>query len=343
MWIKLMVEYKEIALTEREIKEAEGAAQNNAFDKMPSFLVELFIRLKIKTMRKSAMNIRLPDVEIRNKIVKTEHCVNADKGDVSIYFYRRENMQKQAPLMYFIHGGGFVGGTYLANENFCKRLADMYDVVCASAEYHLAPEVRFPYALRECELGLLALLENAETSRFINKNQVYVAGDSAGGNLAATTALSLKNRRNFTPAGQILYYPVTEMKEMSTNSYARPGPENSRMLKMLKITRKLYASKKSDYGNFYFSPLLSTKQDDPNPTPALILLAERDGLLDDGILYAKHLASLGGEARCVVYKGAFHSFLNGLGDSLIADDSFSEVASFMGLLHASDLQGGFPK
>jgi acetyl esterase len=197
-------------------------------------------------------------------------------------------------------------------------------------EYHVSPEVRYPVALRECEKGLFHLLETPGASRFIDETKVCLAGDSAGGNLAAVMALSLKNLRGFTPAGQVLLYPVTDMSELDNKgSHRRGEPEFYGMRKLVLFARKKYARSKKDYTDIYFSPLLTTEADDPHPTRALLLLAERDGLLDDGILYGKHLRELGGEARTVIYEGAYHAFANALGDSETAEDAYHEIVSFI--------------
>ena len=326
---------KDIPLTQRELDEATASANNTRLDKVPPLLFEAFLRIAIKSMRKATFKIKLPTVTLENEIVKSLHTVDAGKSDVDVFFYKRaaliESGAKKMPLLYFIHGGGFIGGTHFSCDNFLKSLVDKYDVVCAAIDYHLAPEVRYPYALNECVKGVLSLIENEETGVYIDENSVFIAGDSAGGNLAAAATLCLKKEHSFAPKGQVLFYPVTEMLNISTPSYNRSGSENSRMLKFIKICRKLYASKKTNYAEPYFSPLLSKKSDDPNPTPALILQAERDGLLDDGVLYAKHIDELGGESRCIIYNGAFHAFLNGLGDSDIAQDALEEVVSFMGV------------
>jgi acetyl esterase len=101
------------------------------------------------------------------------------------------------------------------------------------------------------------------------------------------------------------------------------------MRKLILISRKKYARSKKDYAEIYASPLLTTEADDPRPTRALLLLAERDGLLDDGILYGKHLCELGGEARTVIYEEAYHAFINGLGDSDTAEDAYEEIVRFI--------------
>ena len=324
---------KDIPLTQREIDDAAASENNTRLDKVPPLLFEMFLRVGIKSLRKASFKIKLPTVKLENEMVKSLYTVDVGKGSANIYFYKRAALSgreaKKLPLLYFIHGGGFIGGTHLSCDNFLRSLADKHDVVCAAIDYHLAPEVRYPHALNECVKGVLSLMKNNETGAYIDENSVFIAGDSAGGNLAAVTTLALKKEHNFSPKGQILFYPVTEMLTINTPSYNRTGSENSRMLKFIKICRKLYAANKSNYAEPHFSPLLSKKQDDPNPTPALVLQAERDGLLDDGILYAKHIDELGGNSRCVIYNGAFHAFLNGLGDSNTAQDALEEVVRFM--------------
>jgi acetyl esterase len=209
-----------------------------------------------------------------------------------------------------------------------RKLCDEHDIICASVDYHVSPEVRYPVALNECATGLNKLLNSGEF-RYIDKDAVFIAGDSAGGNLAASLCLHMKNRGGFAPKGQILLYPVTQMRTLDTESYLRKEIEFFSMRKGMALSRKLYARNRKDYGDLYFSPLCSTAKDDPNPTPALLLLSGRDGLLDDGVLYAKHLNELGGCVRCVVYEKAFHAFMNGLGDSNAALDAYKEIARFV--------------
>jgi len=319
---------KNIQLNSREKAEAAENLKGNAkFAKMPGFLLGLFIKSSLKKMREQSLLIKLPEVKISTEIEKTEYKSDAGIGGYSVFFYRRKGLSGgKYPLLFFIHGGGFVGGTYLANESLMKRLAAERDLVTASIEYHLSPEARFPAALRECETGLHAVLENNPD---IDREKIFVSGDSAGGNFAACLALSLKNNHKLTPAGQILLYPVTEMSSLDTDSYKRREPEFASMFKLIKIMRKFYAASKKDYKNIYFSPLLSTADDDRNPTPALILLAGHDGLLSEGVMYGEHLRDLGGNVRTVIYENAFHAFINGLGDSDIAEDAYAEIVGFV--------------
>ncbi|MDR1271985.1 MAG: alpha/beta hydrolase [Clostridiales Family XIII bacterium] len=324
--------YKSFPLSDSEKKAVKDSEKGNArLAKLPQPAFEFTIKKFLGKMRELSLLVKLPEVHIANEIVKEEYTDDAGGGSFSVYFYRRADLPEGGhPLLYFIHGGGFVGGTYLANEGLMRKFADENDIVCASVEYHVSPEVKYPIALRECEKGLFHLLESPETNRFIDRSLIYAAGDSAGGNLAAAMALSMKHLHDIHLAGQILFYPVTDMKDLDNKeSYKRREPEFYVMRKMILCTRKLYARAEEDYSDIYFSPLLTTETDDPHPTRALLLLAGRDGLLDDGVMYGKHLHDLGGEARAVVYEGAYHAFVNGLGDSETAEDSYREIVRFI--------------
>lgn len=328
---KYEIIHRDIGLTTYESDMAAQSEKSNKYVfRMPQFALEALIRASLKYARKKSLEYKLPEVKVRNNIVRTELTFDAGAGNESVYFYYREGLSGTCPLLYFIHGGGFIGGTYLANESLMRKLCDEAGIVCASVEYHVAPEVKFPAALRECEKGLMTVLENAETSAYVDREKVYISGDSAGGNLAAVLCLLLKNERNIFPAGQILLYPVTNMLTYDTDSYQRKELEFVCMRKGMLMSRKLYARSKADYKNIYFSPVFTTEKDDPRPTSALLLLAGRDGLLDDGVLYGEHLRELGGNVRTIVYDNAFHAFANGLGDSDVAEDMYREIAGFMG-------------
>jgi acetyl esterase len=324
--------HKPIGLTEYEYAIQRQNEGNTGFiTRLPLPVLAAVVKAGIGKMREKGMEYELPETKTKNAILKSELSVDAGAGKTSVYFYRREGAEGNYPLFFFIHGGGFLGGTHLANESLMKRLCDEHDIVCASVEYHFAPEIKFPTAVRECEAGLVKLLETPEISQYIDRERVFISGDSAGGNLAAVLCLLMKNERSFHPAGQILLYPVTNMHTCDTESYRRKEPEFAAMRKGMLLSRRLYARSKNDYKDIYFSPYFTTEKDDPKPTKALLLLAGRDGLLDDGVLYGKHLSELGGEARTVIYDEAFHAFANGLGDSEVAEDMYREIVSFLGL------------
>ncbi len=322
--------HKQTELTEYELAIEKQNEDNNGFImKLPLPILSAVTRMFIKRMRKMGLEFKLPEVTVKNNIVKTELQVDVGAGKVSTYFYRRDGANGKRPLFFFIHGGGFLGGTHLANESLLRKLCDEYDIVCASAEYHFAPEVKYPTALRECEAGFMKVLSEYENC--IDTDKVYISGDSAGGNLAAALTLLLKRERGFHPAGQVLLYPVINMHTLDTKSYLRQETEFSSMRKGMLLSRRLYGGSESVYKDIYFSPIFTAKNDDPKPTKALFLLAGRDGLLDDGLSYARHLAELGGEAKAIVYDKAFHAFANGLGDSNVASDMYAEIVDFINL------------
>jgi acetyl esterase len=159
----------------------------------------------------------------------------------------------------------------------------------------------------------------------IDPDGIVLCGDSAGGNLAAATALVLGRRHGLRPQAQALLYPVTDLRSLATPSYLAPDPENRAMRKFIRACRHLYARAPADYADPLFSPAATTPNYDPEPTATLLLLAGHDGLLGDGLLYADHQADLGAEVRTVVYDNAHHAFINQLGHSGIAEHVFGEI------------------
>ncbi|MDR2377880.1 MAG: alpha/beta hydrolase [Bifidobacteriaceae bacterium] len=318
----------------------EAAAEKSArkaislVSRLPGPLFELVVRLSLaKARRGRAGSGRDPDAGGESPgsapcpMTRAEFRFDAGHGEYPVRCrWRRDLSPGRHPLFYFVHGGGFIGGDSLTNLNLLERLAADLDVVCAAVDYHLAPELRFPGALDECVAGVLGLVAQAATGRLIDPDRIVLAGDSAGGNLAAGAAVLLKRRHGITPRAQALLYPVTEMARLDTPSHRSKAPENRAMFRFIKVCRKLYARDPADYRDPLFSPLATTAADDPDPTPTLLLLAGRDALLDEGLAYARHQRELGAWVRTVVYDNAHHAFVNNLGDSAVADHAAAEIA-----------------
>jgi acetyl esterase len=169
------------------------------------------------------------------------------------------------------------------------------------------------------------LLESAGLG--IDRDRVTIAGDSAGGNLAAVLALKLDQEGSPGKRRQVLLYPVTDMQGIDRESYHEKALENVMMRKLMLASRDLYLPSKEDRANPLASPLLA--QFGRPQSDALILVAERDGLRSDGLDYGEALARAGTRVRCVLYRGAFHAFINNLGRSGVADDALEEIINFI--------------
>jgi len=111
------------------------------------------------------------------------------------------------PLVLYFHGGGWVIGSVETHDATCRKLADESGYPVVSVDYALAPENPFPDGLKDCYAALGCASEAA--SELDAEGGTVVAGDSAGGNLAAATALLSRDRGGPEIAHQLLVYPST--------------------------------------------------------------------------------------------------------------------------------------
>ena len=126
------------------------------------------------------------------------------------------------PAMVFFHGGGFVLGDLDCYDPLCRMFANESGARVISAEYRLAPEHIFPSAVEDCFAALKWAEDNASTIG-VDANRIAVAGDSAGGNLAAAVVLLAKQKGAPNPAFQLLIYPAlsADLDTPSTQNYGQ--------------------------------------------------------------------------------------------------------------------------
>ena len=134
---------------------------------------------------------------------------------------------KALPLVVYFHGGGWVIGDLEIVDKPCRALANASRCVVASVNYRLSPETKFPGPAEDCYAATRWLAEHAARHRRRRPRFVAVAGDSAGGNLAAAVALMARDRGGPAIAYQLLIYPVTAPAEGTTFASYR---ENARRL-----------------------------------------------------------------------------------------------------------------
>src|ERR1700759_4502686 len=123
------------------------------------------------------------------------------------------------PLMVFFHGSGFVVCSLDTHDAMCRNLCAGTGCVVVSVDYRLAPEYKFPAAPDDCLAATRWAAANA-AALGADPGRVLVAGDSAGGNLAAVTALRIRDEGGPKLLGQLLIYPVTDYYDANTPSMA---------------------------------------------------------------------------------------------------------------------------
>lgn len=238
-------------------------------------------------------------IEIRDSTASGAESV------VEVRTYRPCNTTHQPlPLIFNIHGGGFVIGSIEQCDWLCSNVAANVGALVVSVRYRTAPAHRWPTAVEDCYAALVDVVERA-AELGADPSRVSVMGDSAGGNLAAVVALMARDRSGPMLANQVLIYPMTDLT-LTSHSL----DENAHAPVIAK--RDIVASCNhylggQDRRHPYASPLLAP--DLRGLPPAMIQVAQYDPIRDDGLRYAKALRAAGVAVRLTNYIGMPHGFL----------------------------------
>ncbi|MDA0868963.1 MAG: alpha/beta hydrolase [Proteobacteria bacterium] len=207
------------------------------------------------------------------------------------------------PVLLYFHGGGFTIGSSQTHAGVCQQLAALADCAVLSVDYRLAPEHRFPVAVHDAWDALAWLLEHG-AARGLDTARVAVGGDSAGGTLAAVTALHARDH-GWPVALQLLFYPGTTGHQ-DTDSHQRFA--HALVLGKLHcdyfFSQYIEPSQRSDWR---FAPLHAAQHEG---VAALWLgLAEHDPLHDEGLAYADALRLARVPVALEIYPGTVHGFI----------------------------------
>ena len=209
------------------------------------------------------------------------------------------------PCLVYFHGGGWVIGDLDTHDALCRTLANETGARVVAVDYRLAPEHKFPAAADDAFAAVKWVESNAATL-VIDPNRIAVAGDSAGGNLAAVVSLMAKQKGGPRIVHQLLIYPVTQWKADtgSMNSFAE-GYFLERQTMHWFFDQ--YASA-TDANDWRLSPLAAP---DVSGLPrAYVVTAGFDPLKDEGKAYADKLNRAGVAAVYIDYPGMVHGFFN---------------------------------
>ncbi|KKW68846.1 alpha/beta hydrolase [Lampropedia cohaerens] len=207
------------------------------------------------------------------------------------------------PAVLYLHGGGFTIGGIDTHDVLCARMALLAGVAVVSLAYRLAPEQRFPTAVHDV-WDAFTFLRRHGADWQLNGDQLAVAGDSAGGTLAAVLALQARDAGQ-PLAGQCLIYPGTTAHQ-DTPSHRRfaSGPVLNEATITWFFDNYIDRHHREDWR---FAPLLAPELD--GVAPALVVLAECDPLVDEGIAYADRLRMAGVPVTLELFRGVSHEFL----------------------------------
>lgn len=225
---------------------------------------------------------------------------------IAARLYKPEGAGANPPLVLFYHGGGWVIGDLDTHDATARALALASGAAVLSVDYRLAPETPFPGPLDDCHDAVLWAVENA-ADLGIDPARLAVAGDSAGGNLAAAVALRLRDEGGPALAHQLLIYPVTDA-DFTRVSYAENGGGNYFLsTQMMQWFWNHYVG---DCGNPHPLAAVLRAHDLSGLPPATVIVAEYDPLRDEGLAYADALAAAGTPVECMTAPGMIHGFFS---------------------------------
>jgi len=230
-----------------------------------------------------------------------DRTVPGPAGELPVRVYTPKDGTAPYPIVMFFHGGGFVIGDLDTHDQVCRSLANGANAMVVAVDYRLAPEHPYPAAPDDCWAATTWVAEHgAELGG--DPTRMAVAGDSAGGNLAAVVAQQARDEGGPPLKAQVLIYPATDLSMMH-DSITENGEGYLLTREGMEWFMGHYAP---DVDHVRCSPLAAV--DLSGLPPALVITAEFDPLRDEGEAYAAHLREAGVPVVLSRYDGMIHGF-----------------------------------
>lgn len=258
------------------------------------------------TQRGEKKALKIIASSTKNIMQRTFIVPTKDNFTVAVYTYESTIRNRESSsLVFFIHGGGWGACNWNFYHHYCKHLASVLDAVIVSADYRVAPTFKYPVPIHDC-YSVVEWIGKAAEFWQIDKDRIYLYGESSGANLAiATTRLARENRK-VSIAGVILVTPITDAR-LQTESHHKYAVTPTITRDKLRQYINNYIHEDKDVLNPDVSPLLSNTNFLLPKT--FVIAAECDPLHDDAELFAKTL--LKAKVECLYYEapGAYHDFI----------------------------------
>ena len=229
-----------------------------------------------------------------------------DDHEIPLRIYRPRALRDSrtdVPVVMWFHGGGWVLGNLVDYDPLCTFIASEVGCVVVSVDYRMAPEHRAPTAAHDCVDATTWVAVNGDVLR-ADTSRMAVAGDSAGGNLAAVVAQVLRDHGETRLRHQALVYPATDLT-MSSPSIVEHADAPILTKRSIDAFRDHYLRPGHDPRDPLVSPLFGRLDGLP---PALVQTADRDPIRDDGLRYAEALRDAGVPVRYTNYLRVPHGF-----------------------------------
>lgn len=251
--------------------------------------------------------------------------LRADGVEVQVRIVAPAGFTGLLPVVLYLHGGGWVLGSAATHDRLVRELAVGVPAAVVFVDYDRSPEARYPVAIEQAYA----------TARWIHKHgaahgldaaRLAVAGDSAGGNMAAALAILAKHRGDVTFVHQSLYYPVTDAA-MTTASYDEFADGPHLTANAMTWFWDAYLPDVTKRSEITASPLRASLDELAGLPDSFIVVDECDVLRDEGEAYARKLIAAGVRCTTVRYSGTLHDFmmLNPLRETAAATGAIAQA------------------
>lgn len=214
---------------------------------------------------------------------------------------------KPKPVMVFLHGGGWVVGSTNSTDKLCAGFCNELDHIIVSVDYRLSPEYPFPYPVEDA-IDAFGWIQKHAAHFGGDESRVYVAGDSAGGNMSAVVSQQTVVRGLPSPVAQILIYPSTD-QQRTARSHTSLGGGYLLTTKMMDWFQLHYLKDEKDYLNPLASPLLADEASFRALPPTVVATAGFDVLRDEGKAFAEKAKAAGVSVNYIEFSSLAHGFV----------------------------------
>ncbi len=275
--------------------------------------------------REIAEKVRAPWARGGPTMARTvERTVPTRHGEVRLRVYTPASRSLPGALLY-IHGGGFVLFSLDTHDRVMREYAERAGITVVGIDYTRAPDAKFPQPLEEC-IDVVAWLAAHGRQLDIDPTQLFIGGDSAGGNLSLATCIDFRDRGLAPIAGMVLNYGAFNT-DVHRNSMLRYGAgEYGLSLHMMVWFYRNYLRGRDDYADPRVNLVAAQLHGLP---PALMAITECDPLHDDSIEMGQLLRQAGVDVTDKVYPGTVHSFLEAVSVADVAAEAFDDAARWI--------------
>lgn len=266
------------------------------------FSDETLPQIRIQSEQRFAF-LGKPAIEAEVKVIE------GPGGPLEIYWYDPAPGKAERAALLHIHGGGMVIGSARSMQHGPAGMAAALGIPVASVEYRLAPEHPFPAPQEDCLAGLKWLADNA-AGLGVDPARIGIVGESAGGGLAAATALMARDLKGPALAAQFLVFPMLDHRTGSDDC-PYGNPVTGEFVWTRDSNRFGWGALRGDYGadddrKGWFSPSLA--EDLSGLPQTWIGTGSLDLFLDENLDYARRLIAAGVPVELHSYPGAIHAF-----------------------------------